>query len=105
MPARRRERVMVELRSGLANDLLPKFGRRLRIGLVGGGADSVIGRTHLMAMRVDGVYDLVAGAMSIDPTIAAQSAARELIAEDRSYTDFRDMAERESQRPDGIDVV
>lgn len=96
---------MLELRSGLANDLLPEFRRRLRIGLVGGGTDSVIGRTHLMAMRVDGVYELVAGAMSIVPDVAAQSAARELIAADRSYTDYREMAEREARREDGIDVV
>jgi predicted dehydrogenase len=58
-----------------------------------------------MAMRVDGLYDLVAGAMSIDSAIAAQSAARELISTDRSYRDFREMAERESLRADGIDVV
>lgn len=96
---------MQELRSGLANDLLPRLGRRLRLGMVGGGADSVIGRTHLMALRVDGLYDLVAGAMSIDPTIAAESAARELISPDRSYYNFREMAERESQRAEGIDVV
>jgi predicted dehydrogenase len=87
------------------NELLSKFGRRLRIGLVGGGTDSVIGRTHLMAMRVDGLYDLVAGAMSIDPAIAAQSAARQFIATDRSYLDYREMAAREAERADGIDVV
>jgi predicted dehydrogenase len=86
-------------------DLLPKFGRRLRLGLVGGGMDSVIGRTHLMAMRVDGFYELTAGAMSINPDVATQSAAREFIASDRIYLDYRDMAAREASRPDGIDVV
>ena len=96
---------MPELRSGLANDFLPSFGRRLRIGLVGGGADSVIGRTHLLAMRVDGLYELVAGSMSIDATIAAKSAARELIVPERCYRDYREMAEREAKRKDGIDVV
>jgi predicted dehydrogenase len=86
-------------------DLLPKFGRRLRIGLVGGGSDSVIGRTHIMAMRVDGYYELAAGAMSIDPAIAIASARREFIATDRIYTSYREMAQREAARPDGIDVV
>jgi predicted dehydrogenase len=86
-------------------DLLPNFGRRVRIGLVGGGADSVIGRTHLMAMRVDGYYELTAGVMSIDPAVAAASARREFIAPDRIYTNYREMAEREARRPDGIDVV
>lgn len=89
----------------MSMDLFSKFGRRVRIGLVGGGKDSVIGRTHLVAMRVDGFYDLVAGAMSIDPAIARASGQAQLIAEDRIYTDFRVMAEREAAREDGIDVV
>src|SRR5438477_5392973 len=73
--------------------------------MVGGGADSVIGRTHIIAMRADGLYDLVAGAMSIDPGIAISSARQELIAPDRIYTDWREMAEKEGARPDKIDVV
>jgi hypothetical protein len=31
--------------------LLEAFGRRVRVGIVGGGTDSVIGRIHLIAMR------------------------------------------------------
>lgn len=89
----------------MLNDPLVQFGRRLRLGLVGGGRDSVIGRTHLVAMRVDGYYDLVAGVLSIDPAIANASAKAELIADDRIYSSFADMAEREAARPDGIDVV
>jgi predicted dehydrogenase len=88
-----------------SHDLLPQFERRVRLGLVGGGTDSVIGRTHLMAMRVDGFYELTAGAMSIDPDIAARSAAREFIKSDRVYLDYRQMAEREASLPEGIDVV
>src|SRR3984957_10267613 len=86
-------------------DLLRKFGRRVRLGMVGGGADSVIGLTHLLAMRVDGFCELVAGAMSVDPKIAVLSGQNELLAADRIYTDFQEMAVRESQRSDGIDAV
>ena len=89
----------------MTDDILARFGRRLRLGLVGGGQDSVIGRTHLVAMRVDGMYELVAGAMSVDPDIARASARAELIAEDRTYLDYREMAEREAAREDGIDAV
>ena len=89
----------------MTTDLLSKFGRRVRVGLVGGGRDSVIGRTHLIALRTDGFYDVVAGAMSIDPEVAKASARAELINEDRIYTDFRVMAEREAAREDRIDVV
>lgn len=87
------------------NPLILEFGRRLRLGMVGGGSDSIIGRTHLIAARADGYYDLNAGALSVDPEIARSSAQSELIAEDRIYTDYRVMAEREANRPDGIDVV
>jgi len=86
-------------------DLLSQFGRRVRVGLVGGGKDSVIGRTHLVALRTDGLYDVVAGAMSVDPEVAKASAKAELIDEDRAYTDFRVMAEREAAREDRIDAV
>jgi len=73
--------------------------------MVGGGSDSVIGRTHLIAARADGFYDLVAGALSIDPEVAHASARAELITPERAYTDYRVMAEREADRSDGIDVV
>jgi predicted dehydrogenase len=86
-------------------DVLRKFGRRVRLGLVGGGADSVIGLTHLLAMRVDGFCELVAGAMSVDPKIAVLSGQNELLAADRIYTDFQEMAFKEAERADGIDAV
>src|ERR1700737_1759426 len=60
--------------------LIEAFGRRVRIGMVGGGSDSVIGRTHLIAMRADGLCDLVAGAISIDPTIAGTSGRQDVPA-------------------------
>src|SRR6478672_1747729 len=85
--------------------LLEAFGRRIRIGMVGGGADSVIGRTHLIAMRADGLCELTAGAMSIDPAIAAASGRQELLAPDRIYTEWREMLAKESARPDRIDAV
>jgi predicted dehydrogenase len=86
-------------------ELLEAFGRRVRIGLVGGGLDSVIGSTHLVAMRADGICDLVAGAMSVDPEIAVASGRRELLAPDRIYTDWREMLDREATRADRIDAV
>jgi predicted dehydrogenase len=85
--------------------LLRQFGRRVRLGIVGGGADSVIGLTHLVAMRADGFCELVAGAMSVDPEIAVLSAQDELLPADRIYTNFQDMAAMEFERADGIDAV
>jgi len=90
---------------GSAADLLRRFGRRLRLGMVGGGADSVIGDTHRLAFRVDGLYELVAGAMSIDPDIARATGRADMLAPDRIYTDYREMAAHEAVRDDGIEVV
>jgi predicted dehydrogenase len=85
--------------------LLEVFGRRVRLGIVGGGADSVIGATHLVALRTDGLCELVAGAMSVDPAIARASGRRELLAGDRIHTDWRALLEAEAARPDRIDAV
>jgi predicted dehydrogenase len=85
--------------------LLERFGRRLRLGMVGGGADSVIGGTHRVALRVDGRFDLVAGAMSIVPDIARATARADLIGEERTYTDYVEMAHAESELENGIDAV
>ena len=39
-------------------------GRRLRLGMVGGGRGSSIGATHRIAARLDDRFELVAGALS-----------------------------------------
>jgi predicted dehydrogenase len=87
-----------------ANILTP-LGRRLRLGMVGGGFDSVIGETHRIAFQADGCYELVCGAFSIDPEIARRTAAALQVVDDRVYGDFDAMAARERERADGIDVV
>ena len=82
-----------------------KFGRRLRIGFVGGGRDSVIGGTHLAAMRVDGFFELHAGVFSVDSAVSEATARAEFLDSDRVYESFNEMAEKEVQREDGIEVV
>lgn len=77
----------------------------LRLGMVGGGAGALIGNVHRIAARIDGEYQLVAGALSSTREKAQDSAAALGIAEDRAYDDFEAMAEAESARADGIEVV
>ncbi len=85
--------------------LLERFGRRLRLGMVGGGVASVIGETHRMAARLDNRYELVAGCFSADPARGRASARQLLVPADRSYPDFDAMAKAEAARTDGIEVV
>ena len=87
------------------DELRGQFGRRLRLGFVGGGRDSVIGGTHFAACRVDGFYDLVAGVFSNDPQVSQATAEAEFVDSKRVYESFTEMAEREAARDDGIDVV
>ena len=57
----------------------PAIGRRLRLGMVGGGQGAFIGAVHRIAARLDDRYELVAGALASDPERAAASAAELLI--------------------------
>ncbi len=73
--------------------------------MVGGGQGAFIGGVHRMAARLDGCFDLVAGAFSSDPARAHASAAEIGISADRSYADYTEMAKAEAARADGIDAV
>ena len=77
----------------------------LKLGMVGGGQGAFIGGVHRMAARLDGCFDLVAGAFSSDPARAHASAAELGIDMERSYADYREMAKAEAARTDGIDAV
>ena len=41
--------------------------KKIRLGMVGGGKDAFIGGVHRIAARIDGQFDLVAGALSSTP--------------------------------------
>ena len=77
--------------------------RRLRAGIVGGGAGAFIGSVHRIACEIDGQALVVAGAMSSDPARAKSSADAWFL--DRSYDTFPKMAEVEATHPQGIDFV
>lgn len=82
-----------------------KLGRPLRLGMVGGGRNSLIGCVHKMAAQIDDRYELVAGSLSSDSECADSSAEYYGISSKRSYTDYNLMAIVESHLKDGIDVV
>lgn len=77
----------------------------IRLGMVGGGGGAFIGAVHRIAARLDGRFDLVAGALSSTPD-RAQASGREIgLAEDRNYHDYKAMAQREARLKDGIEAV
>ncbi|WP_432254779.1 Gfo/Idh/MocA family protein [Limimaricola sp. AA108-03] len=78
---------------------------RIRLGMVGGGKDAFIGGVHRIASRIDGRFDLVAGAFSSTPKRSAESGAALGVDPDRCYPSFEAMAEAEAAREDGIEAV
>ena len=80
-------------------------GRPVRLGMVGGGRGAFIGAVHRLCARMDGQYELVAGAPSSDPQRAKESGADLGLAPDRVYASFKEMAAMEAKRADGIEAV
>src|SRR6478609_9108020 len=80
-------------------------GRRLRLGMVGGGPGGFIGAVHRIAARLDDRFQLVAAALSSDPARGRSAAIDLYIAPDRAYGTFTEMASAEAARPDRIDAV
>jgi predicted dehydrogenase len=78
---------------------------RIRYGMVGGGPGAFIGAVHRMAARLEGRYELVAGAFSSDPQ-RTRAMGRELgLLSDRVYESYQEMARSEGSHPDGIEAV
>jgi predicted dehydrogenase len=73
--------------------------------MVGGGRNAFIGAVHRMALRLDDLIVLTAGALSSDAENARLSGAELGLASDRVYSDYREMAQKEAARPDGIEAV
>lgn len=83
----------------------PPITRRLRLGVVGGGAGAFIGRVHARGARLSDRWQIVAGALSSRPEVAQASGREWGLAPDRIYSDWREMARAEAARPDGIEAV
>ncbi len=80
-------------------------GRKLRMGMVGGGPGAFIGPVHRLAAEMDGKIALVAGAFSQSAERSRQAGLRYGIAPERAYANYRQMIEAERGRADGMDFV
>ncbi|MDE0588624.1 Gfo/Idh/MocA family oxidoreductase [Halocynthiibacter sp. C4] len=77
----------------------------IRLGMVGGGKDAFIGGVHRIASRIDGKFELIAGALSSTPERALESGRALGLAEDRIYSSYKEMAIREARLKNGIEAV
>lgn len=75
------------------------MNRKLRMGMVGGGKDAFIGSIHRIAANMDGLVEVVAGALSINPEIAKESGKVIFLDPERTYLTYEEMLEKESKLP------
>jgi len=67
--------------------------------MVGGGKDAFIGAIHRIAANMDGLIELVCGALSIHEDVAKESGKMLFLPEDRTYTNYETMITEEAKRP------
>jgi predicted dehydrogenase len=99
--------------NGLGDDVAAKttestrVTQKLKMGMVGGGRGALIGNTHLLAARLDGKIELVAGAFSADAEKSRSSGADLGLDPSRVYGDYEAMAMSEARLPAGerVDFV
>src|SRR6267142_576734 len=85
--------------------LRERFGRPLRLALIGGGPASWIGRMHQTAAELDGYWRVVAGVVSSNPARARDAGTEIGLDPARSYGEVRELIDKEKARADGIDAV
>lgn len=78
---------------------------KLSFGMIGGGKGSFIANLHFRGARFDGLAELKAGCFSRNREKSLDFGHSVGIDEDRIYATYKEMAEKESQREDGIDFV
>ena len=83
------------------------LNRKLKMGIVGGGQGSFIGRVHSIAACLDNRATLVAGAFSSNAERSKASAPDYDVSQDRAYPSYQAMFEAEAKKPVGerIDFV
>ncbi|MCD0486632.1 Gfo/Idh/MocA family oxidoreductase [Pedobacter sp. MC2016-14] len=74
--------------------------RKLRMGMIGGGKDAFIGAVHRIAANIDGQIEFCCGALSADPEIARESGRILFLPENRIYTTYQELFEKESKLPE-----
>ncbi len=81
------------------------MAERLKLAMVGGGPGAFIGPVHAMAARLDGRYDLVAGAFSRDAARSAEAGRGYGIDPARAYTAWQAMLAAEAGKVDVVAIV
>ena len=78
------------------------MNRKLRMGMIGGGTGSLIGAVHRVAAFLDNQIELVCGCFSSHPEISVETGKACFLPDNRIYSGYREMIEKESRLPGEI---
>ena len=78
---------------------------KIFFGIVGGWPNSWIGHVHRISARIDNRYTLCAGVFSRNKNISRKFGVSLGLDPSRCYSNYNEMAIKETKRKDGIKVV
>lgn len=73
--------------------------QKIKMGMIGGGRGSFIGKVHHMAAVMDNYIELVCGAFSSDPGRSKASGSDYFLPPERTYDSFKEMITAEKALP------
>ncbi len=81
------------------------MGNKINYGMIGGGENAFIGKIHRIAANITDNFNLVSGVFSSNPKNSIIFGNELNLPNDRCYSNFQEMALKESYRNDGIEAV
>ena len=75
--------------------------RRLRMGMIGGGGNAMIGPIHLRAALMENDIELVCGCFSRNYQTSLTTGEAWHVPSERIYHDYKEMLEKEAALPKG----
>ncbi len=81
------------------------ISRRIKVGMIGGGLNSAVGRVHEIALKMDGRYTLEAGCFSRNSTVNQETASVYGVEQSRAYQNGEQLLERENKNIDAVIIA
>ncbi len=76
------------------------MSKKIKLGILGGGGNSLVGILHRIAAKMHDKYDIVGGVFSRDWDSNIEFANQIGISSERVYADYEIMVEKELKLPD-----
>jgi predicted dehydrogenase len=87
------------------NTIRRRFGRSLRLAVIGGGPGAWIGYMHRTAAELDGAFRVVGGVFASEPARSRAAGVELGYPADRCYGDVTELIAGERARADGAEAV